>query len=128
MTGRTFAHSPSDASLGNEIGCPSETPPASDRGFPVNTGAQTIASLRSGQAFCDAVYRRCSSERAVRLAGAKNYCIDSAIVLSGVGRGFQRFVRYIAHKDIVVIPIDVVCVGHRVIPRLVPRQTPDRPS
>lgn len=97
-------------------------------GFPVNTGAQTIASLRSGQAFCDAVHRRCSSERAVRLAGTKNYRVGPAIALSGVGRGFQRFVRYIAHKDIVVIPIDVVCVGHRVIPHLLPRQTPDRPS
>ena len=81
----------------------------------VNTSAQTITSRCSGQASCDALHRRYSSERAVRLAGAKNYRIGTAIALSGVGRGLPRLVRYIAHKDIVVIPIDVVCVAWTVL-------------
>ena len=64
----------------------------------------------------------------VRLAGAKSHRIGSAISLSGAGRSFQRLVRYIAHKDLVVILFDVICLGHVSFPRLVPRQTSERPS
>jgi len=66
------------------------------------------------------------SERAVRLAGAKSHRICSAIASSGLGRDFQRLVGYIVDKAFFVVQINVFCLIHRVVPRLVPRK--DRPA